>query len=853
MSSSHVQSSLTYARPPQQYPAALQLPPPAESARYTQSPYSYAPPTRHSAHALPPTHAAVADFVFSTLPSHILAADFAGTLTISTHPHAASTPCSACPRATNITWTARAAISPNHCTGIPGAGAGHGHGLGLGVASNPDAPVLEARARDIPNDAVKATRALGGGQRTAADQALREDIAQFLRDREDAIQVIATTHSVTPKKVRDLVNAVTHFKTPRAPNFENALVHMKTVELNAERPEGRKLTLVDIKAAVASDPTLRNVTPKRKEEIMGLLSAHREEQKIGIRVSHKSAAQDVMATGARWTTEAENLYSRTGARSFTFITRSDINDTIQPSWMCGGDASGFFLQQLKQDPNDIARLFELWSVSIADHHRTADSLASMRKEASDSLLSGLPPAQPNQSAQAAESLFEDVESLDTHTTAWARANPDAPILEARARNIPNDAVKATRALGGEQRTAADQALRDDIAQFLREREAAINVIADKHAITNKKVRDLVNAVTHFKTPRAPNFGNALVHLKTVELNADLPEGRKMKLADIKAAVANDPELQDITPERKREIMDLLSTHREEQKIGIRVSHKSAAQDVMATGARWTAEAENLYSRTGARSFTFITRSDINDTIQPSWMCGGDASGFFLQQLKQDPNDIARLFELWSVSIADHHRTADSLASMRKETSDSLLSGLRYAAQTSKIAMNYDDYDNVIVAARRVMLVGWPAEIPFCKPGALSRVDELRTLRDAVQTGACKWVRLTNRQVTEHLKSQKAKGTAPEKRPRKVRSDKGTTKGRKRDADDIAEGSDREAAASSSRPSKKARVAQGHRAVATGKGKGKEKANGKARLPKSAEWVASSDESDNDNDDYDEDM
>ncbi|KAI0050536.1 hypothetical protein FA95DRAFT_1457871, partial [Auriscalpium vulgare] len=51
-------------------------------------------------------------------------------------------------------------------------------------------------------------------------------------------------------------------------------------------------------------------------------------------------------------------------------------------------------------------------------------------------------------------------------------------------------------------------------------------------------------------------------------------------------------------------------------------------------------------------------------------------------------------------------------------------------------MNYDNYDNVIVAVYRVKLVGWPADIPFCKPGALSRVDELRTLRDAIQTGSC---------------------------------------------------------------------------------------------------------------------
>lgn len=102
-------------------------------------------------------------------------------------------------------------------------------------------------------------------------------------------------------------------------------------------------------------------------------------------------------------------------------------------------------------------------------------------------------------------------------------------------------------------------------------------------------------------------------------------------------------------------------------------------------------------------------------------------------------------------------------------------------------MNYLQYDIKIVKKHGMKLVGWPLCLPdVVSPYTIYQVDEIRVLRDALNTGTCKWTRLSKREVTSHaldVEKQIASGELTGM-VRKIRSDKGTTK--KRPAEEVGD-------------------------------------------------------------------
>jgi len=98
-------------------------------------------------------------------------------------------------------------------------------------------------------------------------------------------------------------------------------------------------------------------------------------------------------------------------------------------------------------------------------------------------------------------------------------------------------------------------------------------------------------------------------------------------------------------------------------------------------------------------------------------------------------------------------------------------------------MNYMNYDKMIVLGLGVKLVGWPRAVGFAKPSSIGSVVDARTLRDALKSGECHWIKLTTRQIDDHrreLENREAEGETIGK-PRKRRSDAGKKrKGRSSD-------------------------------------------------------------------------
>jgi hypothetical protein len=62
-------------------------------------------------------------------------------------------------------------------------------------------------------------------------------------------------------------------------------------------------------------------------------------------------------------------------------------------------------------------------------------------------------------------------------------------------------------------------------------------------------------------------------------------------------------------------------------------------------------------------------------------------------------------------------------------------------------MNYKNYDTAIVELLKVKLVGWPGTM--VSPSEMTSITELRTLRDALKSGACKWIKMPKVQLDTH--------------------------------------------------------------------------------------------------------
>jgi len=146
----------------------------------------------------------------------------------------------------------------------------------------------------------------------------------------------------------------------------------------------------------------------------------------------------------------------------------------------------------------------------------------------------------------------------------------------------------------------------------------------------------------------------------------LPLGERVSLGEIQKMAKTDPQLQNLSDVRKKELIEALEEHRKVKEHGLRASNMSASLDVRATMDRIGSEVryhsfdqdyqayiylemDKLSIRTGIRAFAFISRSHLMDVSTPGWLGSGDVVGFFPTVLKMSVDDFSAKFEQWSVT------------------------------------------------------------------------------------------------------------------------------------------------------------------------------------------------------------
>lgn len=76
------------------------------------------------------------------------------------------------------------------------------------------------------------------------------------------------------------------------------------------------------------------------------------------------------------------LSERTGAVAVAFFSRSHLEDTFEPNWICSPNAATFSQEAMSYGMWDIARLLEQWACAKAKASRSISTLSAMQKECS---------------------------------------------------------------------------------------------------------------------------------------------------------------------------------------------------------------------------------------------------------------------------------------------------------------------------------------------------------------------------------------------------------------------------------------------------------------------------------------
>ncbi|KAF8344691.1 hypothetical protein F5887DRAFT_850888, partial [Amanita rubescens] len=362
---------------------------------------------------------------------------------------------------------------------------------------------------------------------------------------------------------------------------------------------------------------------------------------------------------------------------------------------------------------------------------------------------------------------------------WAARNPHKPVISLRERDRDTNLTSAQRAtakMKTQQNREKAHEMHEEIQSFHDFRETRAKEIAAKYHKKPDYIRALLNTRSIFKPTRAPNVRNAIVHHVAKEMNEGRGLGDRYSLADIQKRVDEDEGLKELSKDDKAELIKELQEYRDLKKKGARISNNAAAQDMKHMMQKISIELENMAQRNGTYAFALATRGHINDSTVPSWSASEESLDFIRECLKMDVADVLRKFELWAVNRKrrEYCVKVDTLASMRIECTAHIITGLRCITGREKVVMNYQNYDKSIVLKYKVKLDGWPVNIKFANPSDISTVDEIRSLRQALQTGNCHWVRLSEAQYTEHVNNvtQREDSGQAVGHKRKERSDKG---------------------------------------------------------------------------------
>ncbi|EKM77184.1 hypothetical protein AGABI1DRAFT_11786, partial [Agaricus bisporus var. burnettii JB137-S8] len=282
----------------------------------------------------------------------------------------------------------------------------------------------------------------------------------------------------------------------------------------------------------------------------------------------------------------------------------------------------------------------------------------------------------------------------------------------------------------------------DLTEYQESQSKTFTDLAAKYHRKPKYIEKLMTSQTRYKKERGTNLFNAKVAWKRRQVNQDKAENRHMSLQELQAAVKADPAFENLSEEREKELINALEEEKSVKRTGARISNRAATLDYQSTIERVQQELTSLSVRTGIVAFAFFSRSHINDTMQPEWISTPGALDFLPDTMRTTAGEMGRKFELWAVTNGGQIKSVQILLTMMmnlQRISEDI-------TNRRNLLMNYKYYDVDIRSRYGVQLRGWPNGVRFVAPGNLTTMYEVRSLHDALVSGSCCWVPMTQQEI-----------------------------------------------------------------------------------------------------------
>ncbi|KAI6023192.1 hypothetical protein BKA83DRAFT_4493325 [Pisolithus microcarpus] len=351
---------------------------------------------------------------------------------------------------------------------------------------------------------------------------------------------------------------------------------------------------------------------------------------------------------------------------------------------------------------------------------------------------------------------------------WAARNPGWPIMQPRqplstVEKEHHSAHAASRQISAAQRKDRDVLLNEAIRSLADEFEAKVQVLAMTHNVTHEKVKKLLGGHKYYRNPHGTQLANAIIHDKAHEVNEGRARGEKLSLEQIRDLARVDPKYQDMTQEEKDELLRALTEFRALKNSSVRVTNSAAARDAQSTLEHIFKILDSLALRTGIYVCLFATHGHVYNSSQPFWYGTDNIMDFWEDVMDLEPNEIVR----------KNGTECNSVEGMQQMCTRILNSGLRVVAK-KKIRINFINFEVAIKARYGIDLLGWPEGVPFQSPRAITNAKHLRTLRDTLKAGTCRWAYMSRQQCVQYQDQLKERRSAGELvgKPRKKCSDAG---------------------------------------------------------------------------------
>ncbi|KAK1224174.1 hypothetical protein PQX77_012935 [Marasmius sp. AFHP31] len=237
-------------------------------------------------------------------------------------------------------------------------------------------------------EAQLATRKIAREDRRKIEKQLNEDVIDLAGDIDKLVQAVADKNKVAKDVVRDRLSNFDRLKKSKACGRMQALVRLKGLQVNPDRPTGEKLKAHQLLQLVKEDPEMLALSgPELDNAMKGAEIAQLLKLK-GARANNRAAGRDYTSTCDKLTEAFDNVHLRTGAIGFGFLVTPTHDDEGEPTFFIAGpDTPEFVRQYLHMEMWDMLNKAELWASDRAKgNHRDT---RQMREDCLSMIASGL--------------------------------------------------------------------------------------------------------------------------------------------------------------------------------------------------------------------------------------------------------------------------------------------------------------------------------------------------------------------------------------------------------------------------------------------------------------------------------